>query len=141
MSDLQVRVCILTEIVTSGEGESHTLGVIQKHSDGDEAEQRLAKVEELTAKIVTTEFRGATISNPTALRSAIKSATEVGFPDAEMLVIGPADGLSDEKLKVALERAIAVKQLLIELGVPDENVAADMSVRVTVQPVRTTAEA
>jgi hypothetical protein len=141
MNNLQVRVCILTEIVSGRAGEAHNLGIIQRHAEGDEAEHRQTKLEELTAEIVMTEFRGTAISDSGALRNAAKSAIEAGFPDAELLVIGPADGLPEEELRAAFERAVAVKQLLIELGVHDENVAADMPVRVTVEPLRATAEA
>jgi hypothetical protein len=116
-SGLEIRICTLKEVVSSGEGQS--LGAINPHADG---------ADDLAAKIVALEFEGAHIkSDLTDLRRSVLQLLGAGFPGDSVLVIGPAGGLDADTLDLAAERALAVKDFLLALGVPARHVAADMA--------------
>ena len=116
-SGLEIRICRLEQIVGGGEGQS--LGTIEPHADG---------ADQLAAKIVALEFEGAHVkSDLTDLRRSVLQLIGAGFPGDNVLVIGPAGGLDAEALDLAAERALAIKDFLLALGVPARHVAADLA--------------
>lgn len=116
-SGLEIRICRLEQIVGGGEGQS--LGAIVTHADG---------ADQLAAKIVALEFEGAHVkSDLTDLRRSVLQLIGAGFPGDNVLVIGPAGGLDAEALDLAAERALAIKDFLLALGVPARHVAADLA--------------
>lgn len=119
-SGLEVRICTLTEIVVGGETVPTSVLEIDGHADASEG---------IAERILGLEFNGNVISSDTTeLRNAIRVARNAGFPGTDVLIVGPASGLRGEQLRLAGERALAVKQLLLEAGVPAENLAADTPV-------------
>lgn len=116
-SGLEIRICRLEQIVGGGEGQS--FGQINPHADGADS---------LAAKIVALEFEGDYIkSDLTDLRKSVLQLIGAGFPGDSVLIIGPAAGLAAEALDLAAERALAVKDFLLCLGVPARHVAADVA--------------
>lgn len=116
-SGLEIRICRLEQIVGGGEGQS--FGQIDPHADG---------ADQLAAKIVALEFEGAHVkSDLTDLRRSVLQLIGAGFPGDNVLVIGPAGGLDAEALDLAAERALAIKDFLLALGVPARHVAADLA--------------
>jgi hypothetical protein len=123
MNDLEVRLCTLREIFT-GPQESHS--TLEVDDDGNSMEGHSESASAIADMIVSLEFNGSAISSDTtALRNAVRVALGGDFPADDLLLIGPASGLTGERLRVAGQRALAVKRLLLESNVPAENVAAD----------------
>ncbi len=115
-SGLEIRIGTLKEIV--GGGGSQSLGAIIPHADG---------ADELAAKIIALEFEGAHIqSDLTELRRNVLQLLGAGFPGDSVMIIGPAKGLDASEIDIAADRALAVKDFLLCLGVPARNIAADM---------------
>jgi outer membrane protein OmpA-like peptidoglycan-associated protein len=80
----------------------------------------------VAAEISALEFDGAFIkSDLSELRKIVLQALGQGFPGNTVLVIGCAGGSKAEELELAAARTLAVKDLLLGLGVPARNVAAD----------------
>lgn len=114
-SGLEIRICTLNKIVTSG--EPHAAGVINPVGDTDR----------LAGDIVGLEFEGAFVqSDLTNLRDKLNVMLGAGFPGTDVLVISAAKGLTGEAIELAARRALAVKNFLLSVGVPAANVAADM---------------
>ena len=114
-SGLEIRICTLKEIV--GGGAQQSLAVAGGHSDS---------TDNVAGKIVALDFDGVYIkSDLTDLRKTVLKALGQGFPGNTVLVIGAAKGIKAADLALAADRALAVKNLLLALGVPSRNVAAD----------------
>lgn len=115
-SGLEIRICTLKEIVAGGGSQS--LLQAGGHS---------ASTDNIAAKIVALEFDGGFIkSDLSDLRKTVVQALGQGFPGGAVLVIGAGRASKGIDLATAAQRALAVKDLLLALGVPARNVAADM---------------